>query len=854
MHKFTQTLEINLLQEGKQSYIQVYIISFQSASNLCIATASSMGKAAVMTRSAAVRAKSQKKGENTNNNNNNGPGKPQSSPNELSPRKKVDFPENLTPDNNDSPSSPPDSSSRPEKSILKNKDTNTASPLKSFNSSSPMVTAQTLHDIYSSAVDLDVIENIDDIVKVALSELEKNEGTEGKNYTYAALHSSLRAKPHTPEQAGPFITKYGNALLRYSKRDIVALNDPYRNPAQANTLISILKVVDYLFFTCNAFSTIDTSLANWFLHRGLEALESQDTSRSVLGIYLHIFNYQKLPQGIGSDMCQRLLTIVIKGSRYPSPTIVCEYLAVYKLLMRNSTQLMLNRINDWLPYCFRSLAHVNSTVQKQALLVLQDATTRYLGRKELATCSMNTLSEDVVLPSPNGDETTHNIPLIDVLCKQITTSLTMNSGVISALSIWKTVLIAVFQTSNLSEKIYNWSHFEKFVRLSKLGFNSDNGPIKCSTVSSWKVPIILYTYSTPFYQYPSNELDTSILVLLHPFKLFETSQSPKTFETLRSSFYSLLFMSLRSVPNLNQNSMQLSIVWDKIITPVCHMLLRSNEGRSNRLIIDLLRRILNDIPYRNNSPSKNSHPTNSSSRILRMLNDDFDIDVQDIPEYPSKWLRANVMRVLSMFSYVFKEKSINQSSITSLWDSLLMSVNQVVKRDIKISLDTMDTIAGICNFVRDCLKQETPGIYALCNYLITSAIDTFGISLFTDFQLDVCPETSIVFAPSKRRASKPDQNIITIDPTEYLLRIIAKYCSTRYGTAHELFESVLYKFKQGCKNYSRFHKILLGLADSFDPYNFKFWAITANCIVTIDDCILNAKFEEYESFLLWLIT
>ncbi|KAA8916135.1 hypothetical protein TRICI_001719 [Trichomonascus ciferrii] len=746
--------------------------------------------------------------------------------------KKVDFPENLTPEN-EAPSSPPDPDSQPSRSILKKDgiEANDAEKERSANEEPVVVTPRTLHDIYSSAVDLKSILDCNELLRVAMVELEKNDME--KHYIYAALHSSLRAKAATISPVT--LSSSANLLTRHAKRDLINA-EPTTNPAHTNAVISILKVVDYLFFTPSTASAIDSSLSNWFLNRGLEALENPETSRSVVGIYLHIFNYQKLPQGITSDMANRLFAIILKGPKFMSPTIVCEYIAIYRLLLRSAPYMMTGKINEWLPFCFRHLVDPNSSVQKQTLYVLQDSSLRFLGRADMATAARGTLSEQVSLPSMD-----ERFLLVDVLSKQISTSLATNTGANTALSIWKTVLLSILQFGS-SDRIYNWAHFENFLRLSKLGFNSSNEETRIATIQSWKVPIFVYT-ETPFYQYPVDDLDTSISVVLHPFKIFETlSISSRVQNSLLSSYYALLFMSLKGVPNLNLNSNQLAIVWEKLVGPVIQMMFRGNDSAVDAAV-SILSHLFSVGSH--SSPVKGSSNANKSPP--RVLNDS-PVHLDEIPSFPPRWVRSNVMKVLMLLNSLFKSR--RNHKFVETWAAFLGSIRHIAQRDIRVSSETMDSIAGVGNFVRDCLKQVQVD-YEMVGRLIEETVDAFGINLLSTGTIDVCPETSIVFSKKGGATAKP--GAISMDPITYFFRIATKYGSG--PKSQDLLFTILNLFSeklpQGETKDLRIATFLNSTFESLTSDDYRAWKCVAYGIR--QNMPQSVHFNDYQSIPQWLL-
>jgi hypothetical protein len=169
-------------------------------------------------------------------------------------------------------------------------------------------------------------------------------------------------------------------LLIFAKRDL-QWSEASTNMLDSRIVLAILKVVDFLLFTDETAVSCDYDTARWFLMRGLEVLENENSSKAMVCSYTHIFYSQRLPRTLPNEMAYRLLSSLCTRTNFQSSNAAAEYLAAYRRLIQTHPSLMIAEAAKWVSPTIRSLVHVSSTVRHQALALVQECTKRLPSNK-----------------------------------------------------------------------------------------------------------------------------------------------------------------------------------------------------------------------------------------------------------------------------------------------------------------------------------------------------------------------------------------------------------------------------------------------------------------------------------------
>jgi hypothetical protein len=573
-----------------------------------------------------------------------------------------------------------------------------------------------LKDIYSNSIDFSACVDLDEILEVACMELQRNE-RESHLTIYASLNAALRAKDRSISTHK--LLDNGNLLAKYARRDL-NVAEGSKNTLDVRIVVQILRLVDYLFFSEDIAMTLDHELVRWFLLRGLGVLECKESSKSVTAAYLHIFNYQRLPKTLPNDMALRLLCAVVGRPTFSSAGMISEYICTYRLLLQSNPAVMLNNVDRWVPHVVRSLVDSNSLIRQQALSVAQDCNQKLLGDRTIGKCVFDTFNSAV--ESEDAEESgdlpaeMQRLPApsvyFDIFNSRLSALITTQGEGKAAMAIWVSVMLLLLSWGqNPEERIDRWQHIGKMLELCKTGFNSPYLSTKVATINSWTTPIHIWTSPGFWISAKPEHLRRNFNFLLHPFRLLHDSR-PAIVRALSSTLNGLLYASTR------QQSAHLDVVWEQLVVPVVRQYLGSNMESTQTQGVLILRHLL-------------STPSVSGAGVVskknRILSSE-PVGLLEVTPFSPKWVRGHAGVVLVFFEEVFAK--ISWPEKLELWQSFLKTCRMAVRREIHTSSETMELVAGTCNFVQN-LTDDLPHIYML----VQSAMDNIGMFAFSDKSL-----------------------------------------------------------------------------------------------------------------------
>ncbi|ANB15973.1 hypothetical protein AWJ20_3622 [Sugiyamaella lignohabitans] len=630
---------------------------------------------------------------------------------------------------------------QPRKSILK-QTTSSAGVSHTSNASSP---ASILGDIYLGSLDFSEYPNLDVIMNAACAELEKI-GTSSSNTSvlqiYASLNTSLRHK--NSSISTQLLLDNANSLALYAKRDLIAA-EASSNTLDVRTVIQILRVVDYLFFSEDIAFQLDFELVKWFLNRGLDVLTDANSSKSVVAAYLHIFNYQRLPKPLTNDMALRLLNAVVARPTFSSTGIISEYITSHRLLIKTNPGVMIQNVQKWLPNIISALIDQPASIRQQALLVLQDCNQRLLHDRTIGKCLYQLFEKPMEsnleegsdnIPESGVTETSTNDALdtnlrtyFDHFRIRLTELINTQGEGRMAMSIWRSVILLLLTWGpHPDHTVDKWHNMMQMLDLYKLGINSQFLSTRVATIHTWNTVIFIWT--PQIFGDSSRVESKSISFLLHPFKLLKDNR-PATVQALSQTLNAILLLSMKPTQSMNTHlDVHYTVVWDKIIEPLIQLYLDSSDIETRKRGLAVLHHLL--------TTPTNVKASNQSFKSTRVLLPD-PVALSEVPAFPSKWIHANCARIFKFL----QEKAIGKvpwETVTEITSSMINSCKLASQREIYTSTETMALIAAVCNFIHFCFtvpsSSLSPTNVEIFKF-VESSIDSIGFLQFTEKSLEI---------------------------------------------------------------------------------------------------------------------
>ncbi|ODQ67979.1 hypothetical protein NADFUDRAFT_76344 [Nadsonia fulvescens var. elongata DSM 6958] len=606
------------------------------------------------------------------------------------------------------------------------------------------------------------------MLETACQALEKNLH-ERKFEIYCSINSALRLNEkfnHTIQA----LSNHSQKLVAYAKRDLLG-TELLPNPLDKRVSIQAIKMVAYIFFVEGTADVVDNELIKWFLIHSIEALESQVSTKSIVGAHLHLLTNHRLPSPkiVTIDICSRFLTAIGRMKTFQSVSILSESFMAYDSLLITSAGrvVLLKRLADWLPRTLSSMVDGNSLIRQKALYVMQTCNRVFLGDRSVAKFAVITFSKPLTsrydidrIKSSNIVETSSsaNIPgrgdpssslvgyatvspvddivnsevpkIIDLYHQRLCDLLKDQAEGKICMEIWTRIILLLQCWGPAPEDRFDrWEYMGKWLDIGKKGFNSPFLTTRIAAVSMWKYVVYVWAYQ-PFCQYPGNKivsLKKNINFIIHPLRLLSDSRF-QLIDTLNICVITMLYACIRPCANAQLTNIQLKITWDRLVVPVFESYyLESTHEYTRNLSFQILLHLF--------SASKTPVPITSSWSLERIIFGE-QLTLEDIPSLTPKWVHSNPESILKMIEVVFDKTKWKCEQFSGyigieLWKKYLAAIKSSIQREVQVSTDTLDTISAVCNFIKRLWISPLDMPYSSVAYFIHTAIESIGIRPFT---------------------------------------------------------------------------------------------------------------------------
>lgn len=336
-----------------------------------------------------------------------------------------------------------------------------------------------------------------------------------------------------------------------------------------------------------------------------------------------------------------------------------------------------------------------------------------------------------------------------------------------AMTAWSSVLLLLISWGDHPDQsVEKWEHLGKMFEICKLALNSKSLAAKTAAIQAWTTPIYIWT-ARPFASYRPEVLRRHLMVLIHPFKLL-VGCSPVLRKALSSAFYALLLAASRT----STETQQLDILWDHVVLPVLRLYQKSTVESTRAVATEIALYLLQAAstpstpsPGGSSSNSNNSGPFGSTTkpprnagrnRILQSAL----VQLDEVPPLPNRWIRLRSSKVLSLIESRLEDDTAGWEDVAPMWQEVLRNAKTAMQREIHTTVDTMEHVAAVCNFVRRVWRKNLVS-EADVQLIIVSAIDNAGIQPFMDQVLAVVADDDnkdVALLPSFKTKKRSDDS------------------------------------------------------------------------------------------------
>ncbi|KAI5808576.1 Rap1-interacting factor 1 N terminal-domain-containing protein [Peziza echinospora] len=632
--------------------------------------------------------------------------------------------------------------------------------LKPFNPSVISITANNIpfysHDSFPAMLES---------ITQALASTERSK----KLDTYVTFTNCLKAYDDQPDVRA--LKNKMPLLCSFIRRDLFAKAPNSVNNSNDSQLIQqAVKLLAILAWLPTLAESIPEDDAVFFIQHATQLIQNPQSPKILVSPFLHFLSTQVFPpRFMTAERVGSIITALQNlEDRIGGNTVIQARLQIYKKLMHQNKQVMASRTIDWMEHLLAATLSNHKETRTVAMVCMSEAA-KLLGSEKSVTRGVGNL-----LNRESGD----GVRLFEKVRERLEEFLKNGDGSHVA-QIWGVMILLL----RGRPPITNWEYFNPWLQVIQDCFNSPNVTTKVAANTAWRRIIYVLNCGT--------ELNTKNMELLtRPISRYlspqSSSSSPKgPRQAALSNICALLYYNFRP----NAPAKHISLTWDLVVVALIEKLVLHSQNE-----VDDGCKILTALFDGTHQKAWNEVRGLEASAIKP----------EEIFRLDPKWVKFNSAIVLKTIEVALRRSTWEGEDpvICVLWRKFTKTLADANMKEIKISAETMETVAHIFNLFQR-LWHDGPSLYVNAEnkssaqfmhrfaFLITTTFDAIGTICFTEKQLSFDEHNEFVAAstPSNRFSSSNSFSAAFHSPVVHLFQLFLQPFQGA-EVSKEYFESI----------------------------------------------------------------
>ena len=544
-------------------------------------------------------------------------------------------------------------------------------------------------------------------------------------------------------------------ITGYIRRDITTkISD--EGPLDIQLATQALKVLTVFVCTPTMAKYLSEEFCSFFLERSISCIEDVDSPKILISHYMQLLEKQKLgSKHMTIDRVNRLLT-VLEGitNRIKSNRVVGHRLMIYQRLLTQAKTVMISRIRDWIDHLVGGMLSTIKDIRARAISFGMDAGL-LLGTTSSVTHACLEIFNSAL---PEGKKVIEYLAL-----RLIEMSKSKEDG-IHVPQIWSVVILFL---RSRRRQLEGWEHIKIWLGVIQRCFNSSDAQIKFQANIAWNRLIFAVNLDTSTCESMVKMLRQPIVSSLERKDSDKNSKQAK--QIARSSYCTLLYYAFRPA----SGHVQLDKYWDFYVAqvlPSCFAASKTEVDYACNILIALFAGHGKPKLWEENRANVNGP-----------------VKPEELPCLDSKWVRLKTSSILYIFEKLFDvaDWSIGKDQEDQLmlaWRCFMTALGNAGSKEVKVSMDSMNSIAHIFNTMKHLLdqdrlrksgtavvKQSNP--FAKVKYLLTEAVAKIGNIPFMEPRITMTSQNSFEAAETPSSRSSRDPSSLN-SPANHLLSLL----------------------------------------------------------------------------------
>ena len=544
-------------------------------------------------------------------------------------------------------------------------------------------------------------------------------------------------------------------ITGYIRRDITS-KVADEGPLDIQLATQALKALTVFVCTPTMAKSLPEDFCLFFLERSIACLEDTKSPKILVSHYMQLLEKQKLgSKHMSMERVNRLLTI-LEGitNRIKSNRVVGHRLMIYQRLLTQGKPVMVSRIRAWIDHLVEGMLSTIKDIRARAISFGMDAGL-LLGTTSSVT---HACLESFNGALPEGKK------VIEYLAVRLIDMLKSKEDGIHVPQIWSVVILFL---RSRRRQLENWEHMKIWLGVIQRCFNSSDPQVKFQANIAWNRLIFAVNLDTSTCESVVKMLRQPIVSSLERRDSDRNSKQVK--QIARSSYCTLLYYAFRPA----SGQLQLDKYWDFYVAqvlPSCFAVGKTEVEYACNILIALFAGHGKPKLWEENRANVNGP-----------------VKPDELPCLDSKWVRLKTPSILHIFEKLLDiaDWSIGKDQevpIMLAWRSFMTALGNAGSKEVKVSMDSMNSIAHIFNTMKHLLDRERlgksgtaivkqPNSFEKIEYLLNEAVVKVGNIPFMERRIIMTSQNSFEAAETPSSRSSRDPSSLN-SPVDHLLSLL----------------------------------------------------------------------------------
>ena len=570
---------------------------------------------------------------------------------------------------------------------------------------------------------------------------------------YSTLLACLSAYDDIPDMQD--LSEKIVEITGYIRRDITSkISD--EGPLDIQLATQAVKALTVFVYTPTMAKYLPEEFCLFFLERSISCIEDVGSPKILVSHYMQLLEKQKLgSKHMTLERVNRLLT-VLEGitNRIKSNRVVGHRLMIYQRLLTQAKPVMLSRSGDWIDHLVGGMLSSIKDIRARAISFGMDAALLFGTTSSVTHACLKIFNGAL----PEGKK------VIEYLASRLIEMSKSKEDGVHVPQIWSVVILFL---RSRRRQLENWEHIKIWLEVIQRCFNSSDAQIKFQANIAWNRLIFTVNLDTSTCESMAKMLRQPIVSSLERKDSDKNSKQVK--QIARSSYCTLLYYAFRPA----SGHVQLDKYWDFYVAqvlPNCFVASKTEVDYACNILIALFAGHGKPKLWEENRANVNGP-----------------VKPEELPCLDSKWVRLKTSSILHIFEKLFDvaDWSIGKDQEDQLmlaWRCFMTALGNAGSKEVKVSMDSMNSIAQLFNTMKHLLDQERlrksgtaigkqPTSFEKVKYLLTEAVAKIGNIPFMEPRIIITSQNSFEAAETPSSRSSRDPSSLN-SPANHLLSLL----------------------------------------------------------------------------------